>query len=213
MTPDTPAGHGVAAGDLVLAQDLQEVQVAEVPGVGLGEPGSTGSGTCDQARLAVTQDAIAHSRRVVLARAPKVLAKHPMPAVRSLAASLIIVDGRLWGVVNASTRRGPFPSGTADRLADFTELVATAVGNAQSRAELVATAVGNAQSRAELAASRARIVTAADETRRRRIERDPHDGTQQRLVSLGLELRLAQSMVPAGLPELETAIGGVSSPA
>jgi hypothetical protein len=86
MTPDTPAGHGVAAGDLVLAQDLQEVQVAEVPGVGLGEPGSTGSGTCDQARLAVTQDAIAHSRRVVLARAPKVLAKHPMPAVRSLAA-------------------------------------------------------------------------------------------------------------------------------
>ena len=122
-----------------------------------------------------------------------------MPAVRSLAASPIIIDGRLWGVVNASTRRGPFPSGTADRLADFTELVATAVGNAQSRAELVA--------------SRARIVTAADETRRRRIERDPHDGTQQRLVSLGLELRLAQSMVPAGLPELETAIGGVSSPA
>ena len=49
-----------------------------------------------------------------------------------------------------------------------------------------------------LAASRARIVAAADQTRRR-IERDLHDGTQQRLVSLGLELRLAQGMVPAGL--------------
>jgi hypothetical protein len=62
----------------------------------------------------------------------------------------------------------------------------------QARDELVATAVGTP--RAELAASRARIVAAADETRRR-IERDLHDGTQQRLVSLGLELRLAQSGV------------------
>ena len=115
--------------------------------------------------------------------------------IRSVVASPIIVEGRLWGVVNALTRQGPFPPGTADRLADFTELVATAVGNAESRAEL--------------AASRARIVAAADETRRR-IERDLHDGTQQRLVSLGLELRLAQGMVPAELPELEAEIGRVA---
>jgi signal transduction histidine kinase len=115
--------------------------------------------------------------------------------IRSMVASPINVEGRLWGVVNASTRRGPFPPGTAGRLADFTELVATAVGNAESRAEL--------------AASRARIVAAADQARRR-IERDLHDGTQQRLVSLGLELRLAQSLVPAGLPELETEIGRVA---
>ena len=115
--------------------------------------------------------------------------------IRSMVASPIIVDGRLWGVVVASTSRGPFPPGTADRLTDFTELVATAVGNAQSRAEL--------------AASRARIVAAADQARRR-IERDLHDGTQQRLVSLGLELRLAQSMVPAGLRELEAEIGKVA---
>jgi signal transduction histidine kinase len=115
--------------------------------------------------------------------------------IRSMVASPINVDGRLWGVVGVVTRREPFPPDTADRLADFTELVATAVGNAQSRAEL--------------AASRARIVAAADETRRR-IERDLHDGTQQRLVSLGLELRLAQSLVPAGLPELETEIGGIA---
>jgi signal transduction histidine kinase len=115
--------------------------------------------------------------------------------IRSAAASPIIVEGRLWGIVSAWTRRGSFPPGTADRLADFTELLATAVGNAQSRAEL--------------AASRARIVAAADETQRR-IERDLHDGTQQRLVSLGLELRLAQSLVPAGLAELETEIGRIA---
>jgi signal transduction histidine kinase len=115
--------------------------------------------------------------------------------VRSEAASPIIVEGRLWGAVSAWTRRGPFPSGTADRMADFTELVATAVGNAESRAEL--------------AASRARIVAAADQVRRR-IERDLHDGTQQRLVSLGLELRLAQGMVPAELAGLEAEIGTVA---
>jgi signal transduction histidine kinase len=115
--------------------------------------------------------------------------------IRSVVASPIIVEGRLWGVVTVLTTRRPFPPDTADRLADFTELVATAVGNAESRAEL--------------AASRARIVAAADQTRRR-IERDLHDGTQQRLVSLGLELRLAQGMVPADLGELEAAIGKVA---
>jgi signal transduction histidine kinase/CHASE3 domain sensor protein len=115
--------------------------------------------------------------------------------IRSIVSSPINVEGRLWGVVTALTRRGPFPADTADRTADFTELIATAVGNAESRAEV--------------AASRARIVAAADETRRR-IERDLHDGTQQRLVSLGLGLRLAQSMAPAELPELETEIGRVA---
>src|SRR5207244_12141509 len=89
--------------------------------------------------------------------------------LRSMVASPIVVEGRLWGVVNAVSRRGPFPPGTTDRMADFTELVATAVGNAQSRAEL--------------AASRTRIVAAAGAARRR-VERDRHDGTQQRLVSL-----------------------------
>ena len=115
--------------------------------------------------------------------------------IRSVVASPIIVEGGLWGVVTVLTTRRPFPPDTADRLADFTELVATAVGNAQSRAEL--------------AASRARIVATADETRRR-IERDLHDGTQQRLVSLGLELRLAQSLVPAGLADLRAEIGRVA---
>jgi signal transduction histidine kinase len=101
----------------------------------------------------------------------------------------IIVDGRLWGVMIAQPSRGEaLPADTEARLTEFTELVAMAIANAESRAEL--------------AASRARIVAAADETRRR-IERDLHDGAQQRLVSLGLELRTAQAAVPPELSKLE----------
>ena len=64
-------------------------------------------------------------------------------------------------------------------------------------------------SRAELAASRARIVTAADQTRRR-IERDLHDGVQQRLVSLALDQRHAEATVPAELPELRAQLSRVA---
>ena len=113
--------------------------------------------------------------------------------IRSSVGCPIIVGGRVWGVIAASTKReAPFPVDTEARIGEFTELVATAISNSESRAELTA--------------SRARIVTAADETRRR-IERDLHDGTQQRLVSLGLDLRLVQSSVPSELPELEQEIG------
>jgi signal transduction histidine kinase len=73
----------------------------------------------------------------------------------------------------------------------------------------VATAIANAESRAALAASRARIVAAADEMRRR-IERDLHDGIQQRLVALGLEVRAAQTGVPQQLGELRAALGRVA---
>jgi signal transduction histidine kinase len=66
------------------------------------------------------------------------------------------------------------------------------------------------RSRTELAASRARIVTAADETRRR-IERDLHDGVQQRLVSLLLAQRTAQAMVPPGLPELQARLSELAN--
>jgi signal transduction histidine kinase len=72
-------------------------------------------------------------------------------------------------------------------------------------AELVATAIANADSRAELVASRARVVAAADETRRR-IERDLHDGTQQRLVALALDLRAAAAAVPSELAELKAQV-------
>jgi signal transduction histidine kinase len=106
--------------------------------------------------------------------------------IRSSVGCPIVVGGRLWGVIAASSKReAPFPPETEAQMADFTELVATAIANAESRSAL--------------AASRARVVAAADETRRR-IERDLHDGIQQRLVSLGLELRMAQSEVAAAAP-------------
>jgi signal transduction histidine kinase len=106
---------------------------------------------------------------------------------RSSVGTPIIVEGRLWGVMVAASTLRQLPRGTEGHLAGLTDLVATAIANAESRAQL--------------AASRARVVAAADETRRR-IERDLHDGTQQSLVSLSLELRAAETMVPADLTEV-----------
>jgi signal transduction histidine kinase len=107
--------------------------------------------------------------------------------VRSAAASPIVVEGRLWGALSVATTHARLPADTEQRMADFTDLAATAMANAESRAEL--------------AASRVRIVAAADDSRRQ-IERDLHDGIQQRLVSLGLELRAAQSTAAAEDAEL-----------
>jgi signal transduction histidine kinase len=102
--------------------------------------------------------------------------------IRSSVGCPIIVGGRLWGAMVAVTsQRESMPIGAEFRLAQFTELVAIAISNAQARAELTA--------------SRARIVGAADEARQR-IERDLHDGIQQRLVSLALDLRSATAMLP-----------------
>lgn len=102
--------------------------------------------------------------------------------IRSSVGSPIVVDGQPWGMIIAfSGTAAPHPDDTAQRLLGFTELVAMAIANTESRTQL--------------AASRARVVAAADETRRR-IERDLHDGTQQRLISLALELRAAQARAP-----------------
>jgi signal transduction histidine kinase len=110
--------------------------------------------------------------------------------IRSLIGTAVVVEGRLWGEIGAgSTLEEPLPPDAEARLASFTELVATAIANAESRGQLMA--------------SRARIVAAADETRRR-IERDLHDGTQQQLVTLMLDLSRVQAEAP---PELE---GGLS---
>jgi signal transduction histidine kinase len=107
---------------------------------------------------------------------------------RSAVGAPIIVEDRLWGATGVvASREQPLPTDTDERLASFTELVATAIANAQSGAAL--------------AASRARIVAAADETRRR-IERDLHDGTQQQLVSLLLELRAAEATEPSEVGDL-----------
>jgi signal transduction histidine kinase/limonene-1,2-epoxide hydrolase len=103
---------------------------------------------------------------------------------RSAVASPIVVEGATWGVIAVLSRQlAPLPSDTEARLAEFSRHAGMAVANAKSRSDL--------------AESRARIVRAADEARRR-FERDLHDGAQQRLVSLGLELRAAEASVPDG---------------
>jgi signal transduction histidine kinase len=107
----------------------------------------------------------------------------------------IAVEGLVWGAINVWSRRGPFPLDIEQRIVDFTELIATAIANADVRSKLTQ--------------SRARIVATADATRRR-IERDLHDGAQQQLVSLALELRLAQESVPAELPALGNSVGRVA---
>jgi signal transduction histidine kinase len=102
--------------------------------------------------------------------------------VRAAVGVPVSVAGRLWGVMIMDSRSGPLPADTETRLAGFTELAATAIANAQAQAEV--------------AASRARIVAAADETRRQ-IERDLHDGVQQRLVTQALMLSGIRDRVPA----------------
>ena len=97
--------------------------------------------------------------------------------LRSAVGTPIFVEGRLWGMIGVgSSQERPLPPDTEARLASFTELVATAIANAESHAAL--------------AASRARIVAAADVSRRQ-IERDLHDGAQQRLVHAVIVLKLA----------------------
>jgi signal transduction histidine kinase len=116
--------------------------------------------------------------------------------VSSSVASPIVVEGRLWGALFAHSKRThqPLPLDAESRLTGFTELVATAIANAESRSEL--------------AASRARIVAASDATRRR-VERDLHDGAQQRLVTLGLALRSAQAGLPHELEEARAQLSDV----
>lgn len=108
--------------------------------------------------------------------------------IRSAVGAPVTVDGRVRGLlVIGSAKKDAFDPGTEARVADFADLVATAIANAETRAALTA--------------SRARIVTAADQARRQ-FERDLHDGAQQRVVSLGLALRAAQASIPAEQGEL-----------
>jgi PAS domain S-box-containing protein len=105
-------------------------------------------------------------------------------AIEGAVATPIVVTRRVWGMLVVAWRGSPLPLEDDARLTEF--------------AEIAGIAIANAQSRAELAASRARVVNAADETRRR-IERDLHDGTQQQLVSLVLGLRATESKIPREL--------------
>ena len=107
----------------------------------------------------------------------------------------ISVEHRLWGVmIVASEDEDALPPDAENRLADFTELVAVAIANAETQAEL--------------AASRARIIATADETRRQ-IERDLHDGAQQQLVSHILQLRAVRAAMPSELTETRAEVDRV----
>jgi len=121
---------------------------------------------------------------------------------RSSVAAPVHVGGRLWGALVATSLDAPLESSAERRLTDF--------------ADLVAQALANADAYEKLAASRARIVEAGD-TERRRLERNLHDGAQQRLVSLALQLRIvgakldadpqaARELVVAAQSELEQAL-------
>jgi signal transduction histidine kinase len=113
--------------------------------------------------------------------------------LRSAVGATIVVDGRLWGVIIASwgDERSP-PDDTEERMAKF--------------AQLLDTAIANADSRDQLAASRARLVTAGDEARRR-VVRDLHDGAQQRLVHTIVTLKLAQRAFGKGDGRAEALVG------
>jgi PAS domain S-box-containing protein len=122
--------------------------------------------------------------------------------IRSEIGAPVIVEGEIWGALIAgSDSDETLPVGAELRMARFAELVATAISNAATRSELIA--------------SRARIVAATDEARRK-IERNLHDGTQQRLIALGLDLQAVRMNVPAeqqdtrlGLERIEREIEAV----
>ena len=101
--------------------------------------------------------------------------------IRGIVGVPILVEGRLWGaMVTGTSGEEPFPPETESRLAQFTELMAMAIANADARDQLTA--------------SRARLLAAGDEARRR-VVRDLHDGAQQRLVQAIVVLKLAQEAV------------------
>ncbi len=115
--------------------------------------------------------------------------------LRSAVAMPVHVNGRLWGMIAVGSEDRPLPPDAEQRMTAFTDLIATAVANAQSRAELMT--------------SRARIVAASDEARRR-IERDLHDGAQQRLITLALKLRSAAAASSGG-DQMRTEMAEVSA--
>jgi PAS domain S-box-containing protein len=117
-------------------------------------------------------------------------------AVVTAVAVPIFVEDRLWGAMTVSSNDAPLPPDTEQRLESFTELAATAIANAESRVQL--------------AESRRRIVTASDEARRR-IERNLHDGAQQRLVSLGLAVRTAEALTSSDDSDLRRQLSKIAT--
>jgi PAS domain S-box-containing protein len=115
--------------------------------------------------------------------------------IRAAVGAPVSFAGTLWGAVIISSSGAPFPPGAEQRVASF--------------ADLAAQAIANAQAREELAASRARIVEAGD-AERRRLERNLHDGAQQRLVATSLGVRLAARRAQDD-PDLRAALDEASA--
>ena len=124
-------------------------------------------------------------------------ARGPAPVgedgARSVVGAPIIVEGALWGVIVVLAEK-VLDDGTETRLTDFTHLVASSIAIVHARNLLIA--------------SRARLVSASDETRRR-IERNLHDGIQQRLLALGLNLRAVRAGFPLSL-DVQAALDDVA---
>jgi signal transduction histidine kinase len=121
----------------------------------------------------------------------------PEGATKSTVGAPIVIGEKVWGVAAAtSLHPDGLPADTEARLGNFADLIATAVSNAATRTELTA--------------SRARVVAAADEARRK-LERDLHDGIQQQLVSLALDIRWAETVVPPESDELKRHLSAVEA--
>ena len=115
--------------------------------------------------------------------------------ITSTVVAPVSLSGRVWGAISVWVNEGRLPAETEERIARFTSLVSTALANAEAREELLA--------------SRARIVEAGD-AERRRLERNLHDGAQQRLVSLSLSLRLAQAKLASDAHAADEILSGAS---
>jgi PAS domain S-box-containing protein len=151
------------------------------PGARISHEGDSVEAAVRRAERSVRMESYERARGVIAEQARAA-------GVRVAVGAPIVVDGRLWGVISAgwNGEQSP-PADTEQRMAQFAQLLDTATANADSRAELIA--------------SRARLVAASDWARRR-FERDLHDGVQQRLVSLALELNLAEAIAPRDDTEL-----------
>ncbi|MEV0131104.1 AAA family ATPase [Dactylosporangium sp. NPDC050688] len=175
-----------------------EVTVLGGHGLKQSEPGWRGKP--DPGTTLATVQATGHAARRDVDDPASATGPRIDPGIRSIVAGPIEVEGRLWGAMRVGSRCRRLPQDTERRLVDFTELIAAAIANAESRTELTA--------------SRARIVAAADQARRR-IERDLHDGAQQQLVSLALQLRAVQAALPPGLhtvaAQLDRAVAGATN--
>jgi signal transduction histidine kinase len=125
-------------------------------------------------------------------RAGQVIERFVSFGYGSATAAPVKLGGQVWGALVAAGPGSPFPAGSEQRLSDY--------------ADLVAQALANAEAYRKLADSRARIVEAAD-TERRRLERNLHDGAQQRLVSLALQLRLVKATLRHNPEEADTLLG------